>query len=222
VSHEAAGVAVAGAPVPAGTMGAAEVGAEAGVVGSICPGSTGAAGWSLALTVGPVTSGEATPRSGVFGAKLAGLISAGDVGVKLDGLLSEEPLPDSGAVAAGGTQAPGSGGGIVEAIETPWSIEESQEGFAGAPPAGAAVDGSLSNGLLALFWVSIGSQASGAGAGATGAAGAVGAALEEPLEPAGFGAVSGAAQSKGAIVAAAVVSLALVAWAASSSSSVSP
>jgi hypothetical protein len=111
---------------------------------------------------------------------------------------------------------------MVEAIETPWSIEESQEGFAGAAPAGAAGDGSLSNGLLALFSVTIGSQASGAGAAAVGAVGAVGAALEEPLEPTGFGGATDAAQSKGAIVAAAAVSLALVAWAVSSSGSVSP
>jgi hypothetical protein len=200
-------------------MGAAEVGAEAGVVGSMCPGVAGAAGWDLASTAGPVTSGEAMPRSGVFGAKLAGLSSAGDLGVKLAGLISEEPLPDSGVVGAVGTQAPGSGGGMVEAIETPWSMEESHEGFAGAAPAGAVVDGSLSNGLLALFWVTIGSQASGAGAGAAGAGGA---ALEEPLEPAGFGGAADAARSKGAIVGAAVVSLALVTWAASSSGSVSP
>jgi hypothetical protein len=108
---------------------------------------------------------------------------------------------------------------MVEAIETPWSIEDSQEGFAGAGPAGAGVDGSLPNGLLALFWVTIGSQASGAGAGV---AGAVGAALEEPLEPTGLGGAADATQSKGAIVGAAVVSLALVTWAASSSGSVSP
>ena len=212
VSHEAAAVGGAGAPAPVGAMGAAEVGAEAGVAGSICPGAAGAAGWNPALTVGPVTSGEPMPRSGVFGAKLAGLMSAGDLGVKLAGLISEEPLPDSGAVGAAGAQAPGSGAGTAEAIETPWSIEESQEGFAGPVPVGAAVDGSLSNGLLVSFWVTIGSQASGA----------AGAALKEPLEPAGFGGATSAAQSKGAIVGAAVASLALVAWAAASSSSVSP
>ena len=165
MSHEAAAVVGAGAAAPVGMMGAVEGGAEAGVAGSVCP---GAVGCDLASTAGPVTRGEATPRSGVFGAKLAGLISAGDVGVKLAGLVSEEPLPDSGAVGAAGAQAPGSGGGMVEAIETPWSIEESQEGFSGAAPAGAAVDGSLSNRLLALFWVTIGSQASGAGAGTAG------------------------------------------------------
>jgi hypothetical protein len=219
VSHEAPAGGDDGAPAPVGTMGSVEVGAEAGVVGGVCPGTEGAVGWNLASTVGPVASGEVTPRSGVFGAKLAGLISAGDLGVKLAGLSSEEPLPDIGAVGAAGAQAPGSGGGMVEAIETPWSIAESQEGFAGAVPAGEAVDGSLSNGLLVAFWVTIGSQASGAGAGA---AGAVGAALDEPFEPGGFGGEPGAAQSNGAIVAAAVASLALEAWTASSSGSVSP
>jgi hypothetical protein len=162
VSQEA--VAVEGAEV------AAPVGTEA---------SAGAVGWDVGSLVGPVTSVELIPRSGAFGekvaemsstgdagVKLAGLSSAGDVGVKPVGLSSVAALADSGVVRAAGSQAPGSGAGRSEAIDTPWSIEDAQAGLAGAVPGGeVAIDGWSSNVLLVSFWATTGSQAwSGAGA----------------------------------------------------------
>jgi len=114
------------------------------------------------------------PRSGAFwlGVKLSGLISAGDFGMKLVGLISTEALARSGEVGA--VASPASGSAAAEAIGTPWSIEEAQEGFAGGAPVVAAVlQGPSSNGLLVAFWVRIGSQAcSGAGAGLEAALGA--------------------------------------------------
>jgi hypothetical protein len=136
-------------------------------------------GWDVGSLVGPVTSVELIPRSGAFGekvaemsstgdagVKLAGLSSAGDVGVKPVGLSSVAALADSGVVRAAGSQAPGSGAGRSEAIDTPWSIEDAQAGLAGAVPGGeVAIDGWSSNVLLVSFWATTGSQAwSGAGA----------------------------------------------------------
>jgi hypothetical protein len=181
------------------------------------------------------------PRSGVFGVnvavmsstgdlgvKLAGSISAFEVGLKPVGLSSVAPLADSGVVGAAGSQAPGSGVGTVEAIDTPWSIEDAQEGFGGAVPVGpAVVNGSAWNGLLASFWATTGSQAW-SGAGAEKGLGECDPSPLAPLEPAGLGGVvvpvaADEAQSKGAVAGASLgTAEAEVAAGALSSGSVSP
>ena len=223
MSQEA--VAVEGAEV------AAPVGTEA---------SAGAVGWDVGSLVGPVTSVELIPRSGAFGekvaemsstgdagVKLAGLSSAGDVGVKPVGLSSVAALAASGVVGAAGSQAPGSGAGRAEAIDTPWSIEDAQAGLAGAVPGGeVAIDGWSSNVLLVSFWATTGSQAW-SGAGAEKGLGECDPSAVAPLEPAGLRGVGApvgadAAQSKGAIAGELLGTAAEVAVAALSSGSVSP
>lgn len=217
----------------------AEVAAPVGTEASL--GTAGAVGWDAGSVVGPVTSVEVMPRSGAFGekvavmsspgelgAKLAGLSSAGDVGVKPVGLSSVAALADSGVVGAAGSQAPGSGGGTSEAMDTPWSIEDAHEGFAGAAPVGeAAIDGSAWYGLLVSFWATTGSQAW-SGAGAEKGLGESEPSAAAPLEPAGLGGVgvpvaANTAQSKGAIAGASPgPAEAEAAGAAPSSRSVSP